>query len=166
MGEYEDLQDKRNQRRKLLDSMTAEPRDETDNASIPGQDLGDGNFAEGRNDGSESGGVAPVGGVIDLESARQQYKGLTGEMASAKWSADQIAERIAAWRLEHKPLENVGQTAQGEQRGPLTDEDEKIAEQRGKAEGEQQKAQLEGKGDEVAEKAQQADAKVNAKTGK
>lgn len=121
-SEYEDLQNKRAQRAKLLDSVYPQTKDVSvdDSASIPGQDIGDGKKAEGRNDGSESGGTAPPGGEIDLDSARQQFKALTGQVASAKWSAELIAEKIAKWRKDNAPPAPVGEGA-GDQTGPIVD---------------------------------------------
>lgn len=123
MDPYEEREKIREQRRKLIDSLSSSTADTSALVSEPS-----GEPEVGRNDGSENGGVAPVGGKIDLESARQQYRGLTGQLASAKWSAEQIAEKIAQWRLENASPAPSGEGVGTGQTGPLTTEDEKAKE--------------------------------------
>lgn len=120
MNPYEEREKIREQRRKLIDGLQSGTADTGALVSEPG-----GEPEVGRNDGSENGGTAPIGGQIDLESARQQYRGLTGELASAKWTAEQIAEKIEQYRKENAPAAAVGGGAGTGQTGPLTTEDAK-----------------------------------------
>jgi len=124
MDPYEEREKVRAARRKLIDGLSGTTADTDVLVSEPG-----GEPEVGRNDGSENGGTAPVGGQIDLESARQQYRGLTGQLASAKWSADDIAEKIAQYRLENAPAAAVGGGEGTGQTGPLTTEDAKAKEE-------------------------------------
>lgn len=122
MDPYEEREKIREQRRKLMDSLQSSTADTDVLVSEPG-----GEPEVGRNDGSENGGTAPVGGKIDLESARQQYRGLTGQLASAKWTAEEIAEKIEQYRKENAPAAAIGGGEGTGQGGPLTVEDAKAA---------------------------------------
>ena len=162
------VEDKRSQRAKLLASLAPATKDYTsDYASIPGQDIVDHNGDRarglGNNDGSESGGLGIPGGVIDLESARQQYKGLTGEIASAKWSAADIDKRIQDWRLGNAPPAPVGEGA-GEQTGPIVEDPKAQAEAEKKAEPAIKTADASAEAGAAQAKAAKADAaKADAK---
>lgn len=121
MDPYAEREKIREQRRKLIDGIKYGTDENVDHGALVSEPGGEPEV--GRNDGSENGGTAPVGGQIDLESARQQYRGLTGQLASAKWTADQIAEKIEQWRKENAPPAAAGAGVGTGQTGPLTTED-------------------------------------------